>query len=68
MQLKRILAAIFLSAVCLGQQSPDLTIAAIFAEGGITGRAPEAMKWSPDGKKISYLLRDDRGENRALLP
>src|ERR1700686_1778245 len=66
MQLKRILAAIFLGAVCLGQQSPDLTISAIFAEGGITGRAPEAIKWSPDGKKVSYLLRDDRGEKAEL--
>lgn len=64
--MKRILAAIFLGAVCLGQQSPDLTIAAIFAEGGITGRAPEAIKWSPDGKKVSYLLRDDRGEKTEL--
>src|SRR5258708_33965302 len=66
MQLKRILVVIFLGAVCLGQQSPDLTIATIFAEGGITGRAPEAIKWSPDGKKVSYLLRYDRGEKIEL--
>ncbi len=58
--------AFFLGAVCLGQQSPDLTISAIFAEGGITGRAPEAIKWSPDGKKVSYLLHDDRGEKAEL--
>src|SRR6266849_8642456 len=66
MHLKRILAVFFFSAVCLGQQSPDLTISSIFAEGGITGRAPEAIKWSPDGKKISYLFRDDRGEKTEL--
>ncbi len=64
--MKRILLAFLFSAVCLGQQSPDLTIAAIFAEGGITGRAPEAIQWSPDGKKVSYLLRDDRGEKAEL--
>jgi dipeptidyl-peptidase 4 len=46
-----------------GQQ---LTIEAIFAEGGITGRAPEAVKWSPDGLRVSYVQRDDSGDNGAL--
>ncbi len=46
-----------------GQQ---LTIEAIFAEGGLTGRAPEAVKWSPDGTKVSYVQRDDSGERGAL--
>jgi dipeptidyl-peptidase 4 len=44
----------------------DLTIEALFAEGGITGRAPEAVKWSPDGSKVSFLQRDDSGEHGAL--
>jgi dipeptidyl-peptidase-4 len=47
-----------------GQQ--PLTIEAIFADGGITGRAPEAVKWSPDGTKVSYVQRDDSGERGAL--
>ncbi|HWX53639.1 MAG TPA: S9 family peptidase [Verrucomicrobiae bacterium] len=64
--MKQIIVVIFLGTVCLGQQTPELTIPAIFAEGGITGRAPEAVKWSPDGKKISYLLRDDQGEKAEL--
>ncbi len=45
---------------------PELTIEAIFAEGGITGRAPETVKWSPDGTKVSFVQRDDSGEHGAL--
>lgn len=43
-----------------------LTVEAIFAEGGITGRGPETVEWSPDGKKVSFVQRDDSGEHGAL--
>jgi dipeptidyl-peptidase 4 len=43
-----------------------LTIEAIFAEGSVTGRAPETIKWSPDGSKVSYVQRDDAGEHGEL--
>ncbi len=43
-----------------------LTIEAIFAEGGITGREPETIKWSPDGSKFSFIQRDDSGEHGEL--
>jgi dipeptidyl-peptidase-4 len=43
-----------------------LTIEQIFAEGGVTGRAPETIKWSPDGTKVSYVQRDDTGEHGEL--
>jgi len=43
-----------------------LTIEAIFANGGITGRAPETVKWSPDGTKVSFVQRDDSGEQGQL--
>jgi dipeptidyl-peptidase 4 len=43
-----------------------LTIESIFAEGGITGRAPEAVEWSPDGKKLAFVQRDDAGEHGEL--
>ena len=43
-----------------------LTVESIFAEGSLTGRAPEAVQWSPDGKKLSYVLRDDAGEHGEL--
>src|ERR1039457_1010597 len=44
----------------------QLTIEQIFAEGGVTGRAPETIKWSPDGTKVSYVQRDDAGEHGEL--
>jgi len=46
-----------------GQQ---LTIEAIYADGGLLGRAPEGLLWSPDGAKVSYVQRDDSGEHGAL--
>ncbi len=52
----------------IAQTAPTkpLTIEAIFAEGGISGRAPENTKWSPDGKKFSFVLRDDAGDHGEL--
>ena len=44
----------------------QLTIDAIFAEGDLTGRAPETIKWSPDGTLVSYVQRDDAGEHGEL--
>ena len=35
----------------------QLTIEQIFADGGVTGRAPETIKWSPDGAKVSFVQR-----------
>ena len=55
----------FLSA----QEAPkpkELTIESIFADGGITGRGPESVQWSPDGTKVSFVQRDDSGENGAI--
>jgi dipeptidyl-peptidase 4 len=43
-----------------------LTIDAIFAEGGVTGRGPENIKWSPDGKRLSFVQRDDSGDHGEL--
>jgi dipeptidyl-peptidase-4 len=43
-----------------------LTIEQIFAEGGVTGRAPETIQWSPDGSKVSFVQRDDTGEHGEL--
>ncbi|MGA2360238.1 MAG: DPP IV N-terminal domain-containing protein [Terriglobales bacterium] len=44
----------------------QLTIEQIFAEGGVTGPAPETIQWSPDGTKVSYVQRDDTGERGEL--
>ena len=45
----------------------ELTIEQIFAEGGVTGRAPETIQWSPDGSKVSFVQRDDTGEHGELF-
>jgi dipeptidyl-peptidase 4 len=53
-------------------QSPNaparkpLTIETIFAPGGITGRPPEIIRWTPDHTKFSYIQRDDSGEHGEL--
>jgi dipeptidyl-peptidase 4 len=44
----------------------ELTIESIFKEGGILGRGPESIKWSPDGSKVSFVQRDDSGDRGAL--
>jgi len=46
--------------------SKRLTIEQIFAEGGVTGRAPETLRWSPDGTRVSFVQRDDSGEHGEL--
>ncbi|MGC2560394.1 MAG: hypothetical protein WA389_16315, partial [Terriglobales bacterium] len=43
-----------------------LTIENIFVDGGVTGRAPETVQWSPDGTKVSFVQRDDSGEQGEL--
>ena len=43
-----------------------LTIEAIFAAGGITGRGPETLEWSPDSTLFSFVQRDDAGEHGEL--
>ena len=48
------------------QGSKHLTIEDIFQPGGILGRGPENVKWSPDGTKVSFVQRDDTGEHGEL--
>jgi dipeptidyl-peptidase-4 len=54
------------SAAPQTSEKKPLTIEAIFAEGGITGRAPENIQWSPDSKRFSFIQRDNAGENGEL--
>ena len=69
--LRHLLAFSLLAATVLGQQLPaatssQLTVEAIFAPGGLTGPVPENVRFSPDGTKVSYILRDDTGERGEL--
>jgi hypothetical protein len=56
-------SASFAQSTAPNSSKEPLTIESIFAEGGITGRAPEAVQWSPDGKKLTFVARDDAGED-----
>ncbi len=47
-------------------QPSELTIEAIYADGGLLGRAPESIKWAPDGSRVAFVQRDDSGEKGAL--
>ena len=61
-----LLLAVAFAQSQIQSQSEPLTIEKIFAEGGITGRAPENIKWSPDNTKFSFIQRDDTGEHGEL--
>lgn len=47
-------------------QQKKLTIEAFTAPGGLTGRGPENIHWSPDSKILSFVQRDDTGEHGEL--
>ena len=38
----------------------------MYQPGGLTGRGPETIEWSPDGAKLSYVQRDEKGEKGEL--
>lgn len=58
-----IAAAIFACAVASAQ---ELTVETIYGSAGLTGRAPDTIQWSPDGKKVSYFLHQEQGEKADL--
>ncbi|MGA8493165.1 MAG: DPP IV N-terminal domain-containing protein [Terriglobales bacterium] len=66
--MKRRVLICWLLLASAAAQSPKrpLTIEAVFAPGGITGRPPETIQWSPDHAKFSYIQRDDTGEYGEL--
>jgi dipeptidyl-peptidase-4 len=61
---------ISLPALFFGQSQAappkQLTIERIFTDGGVAGRAPETIEWSPDGTKVSFVQRDNSGEHGEL--
>ena len=60
-----ILTSVGFSQSSTNERKP-LTIEAVFGAGGITGRAPENLQWSPDSTKVSFVERDDSGEHGQL--
>jgi dipeptidyl-peptidase-4 len=61
-----VMCSLLISTAFAQSAKKPLTIEAIFAEGGITGRGPETIKWSPDSTKFSFVQRDDSGEHGQL--
>ena len=76
MNIRRVLALVCVLVVAVSsfaqrQAQPvtngqTLTIEDIYADGGILGRPPENVRWSPDGARVSYVQRDDSGERGEL--
>jgi dipeptidyl-peptidase 4 len=59
----------FLAAdVTRAQTTPTkpLTIDALFQPGGLGGRSPENVEWSPDGTRLSFVQRDEKGNKGEL--
>jgi dipeptidyl-peptidase-4 len=48
------------------EEQKALTIEAIAGPGGITGRGPETLEWSPDGSRVSFIQREGGGEQGEL--
>ena len=43
-----------------------LTIETLYQPGGLGGRGPETTEWSPDGTKLTFVQRDEKGEKGEL--
>jgi dipeptidyl-peptidase 4 len=64
---KRLFLSIFLvTATFALATAQELTIQSIFAPAGLTGRVPDTIEWSPDGKKVSYFLHQEQGDKADL--
>jgi dipeptidyl-peptidase-4 len=61
-----ILAGACVTALTTQSSGQELTLEAIFAPNGITGRVPDSIKWSPDGKEVSYMVHAEQGEQADL--
>jgi dipeptidyl-peptidase-4 len=43
-----------------------LTIETLYQPGGLAGRGPETVEWSPDSTKLTFVQRDEKGEKGEL--
>jgi len=64
---KKLFLSFFLAAfVCAAAAGQELTVESIYGSADLTGRAPDTVKWSPDGKKVSYFLHQEQGDKSDL--
>lgn len=64
-----ILVVGIVNAAPAGAQSTPtqpLTIETLYRPGGLGGRGPETTEWSPDGTKLTFVERDEKGEKGEL--
>jgi dipeptidyl-peptidase-4 len=66
-----LLALIFgvMALIPVGAQTAPtkpLTIETMYQPGGLTGRGPETTEWSPDGAKLTFVQRNEKGEKGEL--
>ena len=65
--MKKSFCSIFLAVfICSFSRAQELTIQSIYAPNGLTGRAPDTVRWSPDSKKVSYFFHQEQGEKTDL--
>ena len=57
---------VFAQAPAQNTPTKPLTLDALFQPGGLGGRGPENFAWSPDGTRLSFVQRDEKGERGEL--
>ncbi len=61
-----LLASLPLCGLAAGADKKPLRLEEIFSDAGLLGRMPTQLRWSPDGRLLSYILQADEGEERNL--
>jgi dipeptidyl-peptidase-4 len=56
----------FVPASAQTNPTKPLTIETLYQPGGLGGRGPETVEWSPDGTKLTFVQRDEKGEKGEL--
>jgi dipeptidyl-peptidase-4 len=60
---KRLVFSVFLlTLVVTAARAQELTIESIYAPNSITGRSPDTVRWSPDSKRVSYMVHRPGGD------
>ncbi len=57
-----VLSAFLLTFAVTAAHAQELTIESIYAPNSLTGRGPDTVRWSPDSKRVSYIVHQQGGE------
>ncbi|MBZ5532187.1 MAG: alpha/beta fold hydrolase [Acidobacteriia bacterium] len=61
--MKRLVFSAFLLTFALtAGRAQELTIESIYSSNGFTGRSPDTVRWSPDSRRVSYMVHQQGGE------